>query len=369
MPTTQSSDLPYEWGDSAMDVAAETSIKIAPQAATEDTAATRVASRVVFVVGAGRSGTSTLTRGLLALGVDLGNRIKAASPKNPTGFFEDRELLLVGKQARSALGLKVESVALVTEDDWARPELVRLRAQAAAIVADRFGDCPLWGFKYAQTLRYLPFWLSVIADAGMQIDFVVAIRNPLAVARSRAKLDPLRGRQEKSDLEWLVNVVPYFRTLARHRFMVVDYDLLMADPRMQLARIADFLAVPRSEDVEERVRVFAEEFLDPGLYRNRVDVAELDGNSEINPLTRDAYKLLLGLATERIQTDDAELWRKWAQLEHDLASIGPVLRHVDYLEHRMRWATNPFRESLRGLKWKWHEMRWQWLLRRGRRSP
>ena len=62
---------------------------------------------------------------------------------------------------------------------------------------------------------------------------MVAIRNPLSVARSRAKLDALRGRQEKSDLEWLVNVVPYFRTMTQHRFVVVDYELLLADPQAQ----------------------------------------------------------------------------------------------------------------------------------------
>ena len=45
--------------------------------------------KVVIVVGAGRSGTSTITRGLSALGIELGDNLKPGSAKNPKGFFED----------------------------------------------------------------------------------------------------------------------------------------------------------------------------------------------------------------------------------------------------------------------------------------
>jgi hypothetical protein len=40
----------------------------------------------VVVLGAGRSGTSAATRGLQALGVDLGDRLRPGGGKNPTGF-------------------------------------------------------------------------------------------------------------------------------------------------------------------------------------------------------------------------------------------------------------------------------------------
>ena len=111
-------------------------------------------------------------------------------------------------------------------------------------IEKRFARYPLWGFKYAQTLRMLPFWEQVAERAGIQLSFVVAARSPLSVARSRSKLDPLRGLQEKTDLEWLVNVVPYFRCLAAYPFAVVEYDLLMEDPRSQLMRVAERLGVP-----------------------------------------------------------------------------------------------------------------------------
>ena len=100
-------------------------------------------SVAVFVVGPGRSGTSVLTRGLQALGVDLGETFKSANKKNPTGFFEDRDLLHIGKQARATLGLRAESVALVDADDWQTPGLEPLREKAIEIARTVAKRAPL----------------------------------------------------------------------------------------------------------------------------------------------------------------------------------------------------------------------------------
>ena len=78
----------------------------------------------------------------------------------------------------------------------------------------------------------------MLEAAAIDARYLMAIRNPLGVARSRARLDPWRGTQEQSDLGWLVNVVPYFRRVGERPFVVADFDLFMADPAAQLQRIA-----------------------------------------------------------------------------------------------------------------------------------
>lgn len=293
-------------------------------------------SRAIFVVGAGRSGTSTITRGLQALGVELGDRLKAPTEKNPTGFFEDRDLLRIAKRVRSELGLRAESVSLIDPGQWGSPALEALTSEAEDTIRRRFGRYPLWGFKYAQTLRMLPFWESVMARTGVKLAFVLAARNPLSVARSRSKLDPLRGLQEKTDLEWLVNVVPYFRRLAGYPFVVVEYDLLMEDPRAQLTRMATALDIPMNEASRRGIEEFASEFLKPGMRHTRFVDADLEREPRLNPLTRDAYRWLRRLATDEISADDAALWQDWARLESRLAETAPALRHVDYLEAEAR---------------------------------
>ena len=217
-------------------------------------------NRAVFVVGAGRSGTSAVVRGVAALGVELGDNLKPPTAKNPTGFFEDEDLLRIGKEMRSALGRNAESVALVEEEAWESPALEALCDEAALTIHRRFGEAAIWGFKYAQTLRYLPFWQRVLARAEVAPSWVLAVRNPLSVARSRKKLDALRGVQEKSDTEWLVGVVPYFRRMLDDPFVAVDYDLLMKDPAAQLERIARHLALPFGEAQRDGIREFTDEF-------------------------------------------------------------------------------------------------------------
>ena len=294
------------------------------------------ASRAILVVGAGRSGTSAIARAIQALGVELGDNLKPPTDKNPTGFFEDRDLLRIAKQVRSALGLRTECVALIGQQQWAAPTLEPLRQAAVETIEKRFARYPLWGFKYAQTLRMLPFWEQVAERAGVQLSFVVAARSPLSVARSRSKLDPLRGVQEKTDLEWLVNVVPYFRQLGRYPFVVVDYDLLMADPRGQLERMAEQLQIPLDDQARQGIEEYAGAFLRPGMRHTAFDDADLDREPRLNPLTRDGYRWLRRLAEDRIGCGDAQLWQDWERIESGVQAMAPALRHLDYLEAEVR---------------------------------
>jgi hypothetical protein len=265
--------------------------------------------RAVFVVGAGRSGTSAITRGVQALGVDLGDRLKQATAKNPTGFFEDAELVALSKRVRGVLDVRPESVRLLADRDFADADLAPLRREALSIIEARFAGSPVWGFKYSHTLRLLPFWEGVFEDAGFVPSFVVAARSPLSVARSRAKLDPVRGIQEKSDLEWLVAVVPYFRRMATHPFVVVDYDLLMGDPETQLERLALRLSLPLDDAAAAGIRAYREEFLSGDRRHTQFSEEDLYREERLNPLTRDAYLWLHRLATDEIANEAPESLR------------------------------------------------------------
>lgn len=296
-------------------------------------------SRAIVVVGAGRSGTSALCRGLGALGVELGDRLKRAAPKNPKGFFEDVDLLDLNKRLHRIFDLEDTgtSLTLVGPQEWARrAAAVRaLHDEAVATIRRRFGGSPLWGFKSGGLMRLLPFWEAVFRELDLEVSYVVAARNPLNVARSRARLNALRGRQEKSDLEWLVRVVPHFRSVAAHPFVVVDYDLLVSDPEAQLERIARSLALPMDDDVRAAIDAYRREFLRPRLRHHRLGIEELLRDSRINPLTRDAYRWLYRLACDEIPTAAPELWTDWRRIEESLELLAPALRHIDCLERSL----------------------------------
>ena len=70
-----------------------------------------------------------------------GDRLKSATGKNPTGFFEDQEMLDVAKRVRSRLGLRTDSVSLLDAAAWQKVDLTALENEVVDIVDRRFrGD-------------------------------------------------------------------------------------------------------------------------------------------------------------------------------------------------------------------------------------
>ena len=193
-------------------------------------------SATIDNTGAGRSGTSIVTRAMQAVGVDLGDDFKPPSRKNPTGFFEDAALLKLSKRLRRTLGLRPDSLRLLDDEVWTSPAVMPFYEEFSATIDDRFAHVPIWGFKYARTMRLLPFWERLFDIMNIAPSYVMPIRNPLSVARSRARLDTHRGTQANSDLEWLVNVVPYFDRVHDANLVVIDYDNLIENPAAQSLR-------------------------------------------------------------------------------------------------------------------------------------
>jgi hypothetical protein len=191
----------------------------------------------------------------------------------------------------------------------------------------------------------------------------MAIRNPLSVARSRARLDPWRGTQEQSDLEWLVNVVPYFRHVSERTFVVADFDLFMADPAAQLQRIARGLDLPLTAEVQASVKAFGDEFLDPSLRHSRHGADDLEHDARVNDLTRTAYRWLYRLATDDVDPASPAIWQEWQRIEEQVSALAPVLRHIDHVADNLRFARwNPL-GPLQSIPWLWYELKRQWPAR------
>jgi hypothetical protein len=244
----------------------------------------------------------------------------------------------LSKAVRLQLGVRADSVRLIGADELQQPSFRPLQERAKTIIRHRFADSPVWGFKYGRTLRILPFWEPVLADLAIEPSFVIALRNPLSVARSRARLDPRRGLQEASDLEWLVSIVPYLRRTRGYRLAVVDYDELMDHPTTQLQRLTRLLDLPEDQAGPEQVRNYAERFLDARLRHTRFSLQDLDDSLELNSVTRDGYRLLLELATGDSTADRSDFWNRWQQIESRVTDLAPLLKLIDRREGERRHA-------------------------------
>ena len=266
-------------------------------------------SRAVLVLGMHRSGTSALARGLQMLGVYLGNDFLSPRPDNPTGYWEDRNIYEINERLLAVLGLRWEDVALIDDARWQEPEVEALRTEAVKYLESQFVSHPLWGFKDPRTIRLLPFWHSALRRLEVDESYLVVIRNPRSVALSLSKrhgMDAITAH-----LLWLVYVVPYLSGIAGRPFIVTDYDIVMADPRRELERIARGLKIPLDDTNEAGIAQFASNFLDPNLRHSFFDESDFETTPSLRPLTREAYLWLRRLATDRIGTDSAQFWSAW----------------------------------------------------------
>lgn len=138
----------------------------------------------VFVLGMHRSGTSATSRALNLLGVPLAaeEELTAASPNNPTGFWEVGRLTRFNNELLNRLGGSSLGPP-VLEEGWARdPELERKRGRGRAIVEEiHHGD--RWVWKDPRNCVTFPFWREALP---VQPVVVLCLRDPPAVARSLA---------------------------------------------------------------------------------------------------------------------------------------------------------------------------------------
>lgn len=291
--------------------------------------------RVIVVLGPGRCGTSTLARGLIALGVAFGDRLKPAMRKNPRGFFEDLDLLDINYRVHACLRLRKNgsSVGWIPDQAWQHADLAPLRKEAARLIRWRFGGCPVWGFKVGGVMRILPFWQQVLTELNLDVSYVLAIRHPASVARSRQQLDPRRGLQEKSDLEFAAQILPFAELMTRWPYIVVDYDRLITAPAEQMRRIAKELHLYLSQKQIAAIAHYAGEFVSEGLRHDRKRDQAGDG---VNPLTWDLYRRLLDLARDSAAPGDPDTALDLAQLARRFKEMSTTLTLVDELEGELR---------------------------------
>jgi hypothetical protein len=120
-----------------------------------------IGNETLVICGPARSGTSLIAYVLLRLGCNLGDDLLDL-------IHEDREIL----------------------------DAIRQPAEMARVVAERNRRAKRWGFKVPRAVQYLD-WLEGMLRNPV---FVVAFRNPVAIARTILRRDPTYGGAGLGDL-------------------------------------------------------------------------------------------------------------------------------------------------------------------------
>lgn len=284
--------------------------------------------RIICILGAHRSGTSAITRGLAALGVDLGNRLLPPQPDNPKGFFEDQDIANFNALLLQDVGsdwhymAAVDVRALLSEGHGVR------RGEATALLREKLGGGHPLGLKDPRMSILLPFWLEVFGEIGVADSYVIAVRNPLEVVASLRKRDGVS--HAKGLAIWAKHIIGALRNSAGRKRVFVAYDRLLANPLAELTRIASQLDLPLPKAESPMMTDFAERFLDEGLRHNRVTAMQLQTDSLPVPLL-DLHVALQALATD-VPESETHLATRLTNAVDWLRSIDLFLDHADAVE-------------------------------------
>ncbi|VEP17868.1 TPR domain protein (fragment) [Hyella patelloides LEGE 07179] len=132
-------------------------------------------NQCVIITGMHRSGTSLTASLLQSAGLEIGDRLMAASEWNPNGFFEDWDFVALHQAILSSQG--------IAHEGWTKEKLVEVQGQylatAQSLISARKNK-QIWGWKDPRTTLFLDFWLQLIPEAK----FIFTFRSPWEVVDS-----------------------------------------------------------------------------------------------------------------------------------------------------------------------------------------
>ena len=275
----------------------------------------------IIVLGMHRSGTSVLSRALIALGADFGaNHLRPASD-NPKGFFEDEDINALNVSFLRTLDCSWHTLLLPTP--FPADVMNIFIKRATVLLQTKFGKCPLWGIKDPRITRLLPLWEPAFSSISAKPLYILANRNPFSVADSLEKRDRL-PRTHALAL-WALHQAEGLRAIINNGGMIVDYDLMMQNPVTELDRLARLLGTPADPSQRD---LFLDDFLAQELRHSYRPSEE----TSTSPLTN---------AYQTFQDDLLKLARSFGALtEEDITSAMRALEKIRLAIHEDReWFT------------------------------
>jgi glycosyltransferase involved in cell wall biosynthesis/GT2 family glycosyltransferase len=273
--------------------------------------------RIIVVLGMHRSGSSSLTKGLEALGISLGGRLMPADAYNPTGYWEDVDFYELNQAMLASLGYEWDHLLPPSREEIDRLLGGDFFRQAATLLRAKLADSPLLGVKDPRFCVLLPFWRRVFAHCGTGEAYVLCLRHPNDVAESLFRRN--QQSHEKFIWLWISHVLTAVTNLKGADRLVVDYEDLLREPAAQMARVAETLSLAPDK---KKLADYGGGFLDPTL--NHQGQSPPPGDISFPPLAREIYEKLRAVAGGQIGWQDLE--RVLPSWQNEYAAAHPLLK-------------------------------------------
>lgn len=244
---------------------------------------------VLLVLGAHRSGTSSLAGTLACLGAELPQNLMPSTSSNEKGFFEPLDIAGLHDQLLKRAGSTWHDIAPFPENWYASPDFGTYSDTLAQAYRDNYGDAALVVLKEPRINRLVPLWETIFKAVGAVPKVLLITRHPLEVARSLETRDhfPL----PLGLLIWLRNQLDAERATRHLPRVFVNYEDLITGWRSTLTKIEQGLGFTLpGQGVLAQAKVDA--FLDTSLRHHRAPPASAPSDVVITQWALEAFRIL-----------------------------------------------------------------------------
>jgi len=249
--------------------------------------------KAICVLGAHRSGTSTITRGINLLGAYLGEEkdLMKPLPENPEGFWERLDIYYLQERLLAQMKRGWDTTAPLPEN-WQTSDKVRpLKNELVELVNREFSGKPLWIWKDPRTCLLLPLWKDVLTELGIELKIVFVVRNPLDVARSLEKRNGFTI--DKGLGIWFNHTIAALKGVEGLETIFLSYDRFLDDWEAELKKCATGLGIEWPAD-GTGLRANMAAFVRSDLRHNVSGLDELNAVKAPEPVIR-LYEYFLEL--------------------------------------------------------------------------
>lgn len=287
-----------------------------------------ISRNIVVVLGMHRSGTSAITRGLEALGVNLGDRLLPAHAEtNEKGFFEDAEIYNINLELLAALDTDWDIAPPVLPLDFTAENVVKQKKRAIDVLNWKLENLGTFGFKDPRVARLLPFWQEIFECVDATVHYLIVTRHPMSVAKSLNSRDGFSG--DRCHALWLDYVTASILHTENQPRIIVDYDIFLEDPASQLSRIAKALSLsfdPESAATQEYIRGFLEQRLRHSKFEFHDLISAPDVSNEMVAI----YDLMLQMALDKTTVSARHIRETFLAVRGRLLGQVPAFRTSHY---------------------------------------
>ena len=204
-----------------------------------------------FVLGMHRSGTSALTRIINILGVQAPKTLMPPTQFNKTGYWESPEIMKVNDKILDALDRKWYDPKPLNLNQLSQAQVDYFSRSINRTIDSEFSKESDIVIKDPRITRLFPLWANCLEKRNIRPICVLALRNPLDVAKSLTKRD---GFSRNIGLELWKSYMFEIELHTRHyQRGIVQYEHIMQDCLAEIKRLGKYLQAIERLDVSKYI--------------------------------------------------------------------------------------------------------------------